>query len=91
MTTATDGVEAPPVEDGRLRSYLSLYATLGWLSVIKQFQYRAAYYFYMIGMVTEPVLYLVVWSVVASQRGGAVGGYTLSTFVAYYIVLTPFG
>jgi len=61
---------------------------LGRLSVIEQFQYRAANYFYMVGMITEPVVYLVVWSSIADQRGGAVGGYTPSTFAAYYIVWT---
>lgn len=73
---------------GWLRSYLNLYATIGRLSVIEQVQYRAANLFYMIGMITEPVVYLVVWSTIADQRGGAVGGYTPATFASYYIVWT---
>ena len=56
--------------------------------MLEQFQYRAANYFYMIGMVTEPVVYLVVWSTIARSQGGAVGGYTAGTFAAYYIVWT---
>ena len=55
---------------------------------MEQFQYRTANYFYMIGMVAEPVIYLVVWSTIARQQGGAVGGYTPGTFAAYYIVWT---
>ena len=55
----------------------------------------------MIGMVAEPVIYLVVWSTVARQQGGSVGGFTPGEFAAYYIVwtlvrnmniaLTPYG
>jgi ABC-2 type transport system permease protein len=65
-----------------------LYATLARVSMMEQFQYRAANYFYMIGMVTEPVIYLVVWSTIARQQGGSIGGYTAGTFAAYYIVWT---
>ena len=36
----------------------------------------------------EPVIYLVVWSTVATAQGGAVGGYTPGAFAAYYIVWT---
>jgi ABC-2 type transport system permease protein len=42
----------------------------------------------MIGMIIEPVIYLVVWSSIARQQGGSVGGYTPETFAAYYIVWT---
>ena len=42
----------------------------------------------MIGMIAEPVIYLVVWSTVANAQGGAVGGYTAGEFAAYYIVWT---
>ena len=47
-----------------------------------------ANYFYMIGMIAEPVIYLVVWSTVASAEGGAVAGFTPGKFAAYYIVWT---
>jgi len=57
-------------------------------SILSQFQYRVANYFYMIGMIAEPVIYLVVWSTVANSLGGSVGGYTAGSFAAYYIVWT---
>lgn len=57
-------------------------------AILVQFQYRVSQYFYMIGMVAEPVIYLIVWSTVARAQGGAVGGYTAGTFAAYYIVWT---
>ena len=75
-------------ESGRLRSYAALYLTMARVSMLEQFQYRAANYFYMIGMVTEPVVYLVVWSTIAESQGGSVEGYTAGTFAAYYIVWT---
>jgi ABC-2 type transport system permease protein len=58
------------------------------IAVATQFQYRVANYFYMIGMIAEPVIYLVVWSTVAEQQGGEVGGFTPGEFAAYYIVWT---
>lgn len=63
---------------------------LGYMrrSVQTQFQYRAANYFYMIGMVVEPVVYLVVWSTIARSNGGSVQGITPGQFAAYYIVWT---
>jgi ABC-2 type transport system permease protein len=43
---------------------------------------------YTIGMVTEPVVYLVVWTTIARAHGGTVGGLTAGAFAAYYIVWT---
>jgi ABC-2 type transport system permease protein len=71
-----------------LRSYARLYVSLGKTSIASNFQYRVSNYFYMIGMIIEPVIYLVVWSSIARQQGGSVGGYTPETFAAYYIVWT---
>ncbi len=42
----------------------------------------------MIGMMAEPVIYLVVWSTIARSQGGSVGGYTPGAIAAYYIVWT---
>jgi ABC-2 type transport system permease protein len=58
------------------------------ISILRQIQYRAQNYFYMIGMIVEPVIYIVVWSAVANQQGGVVAGYTAGTFAAYFIVWT---
>ncbi|HEX9854028.1 MAG TPA: ABC-2 family transporter protein [Acidimicrobiia bacterium] len=69
-------------------AYTRMYAGWARVAILEQFQYRVANYFYMIGMVAEPVIYLVVWSTVAEQRGGAVGGFTAGDLAAYYIVWT---
>ncbi len=71
-----------------MKRYIEYYLASMKIAVIQQFQYRVANYFYMIGMVAEPVIYLVVWSTVAEAQGGEVGGYTPGTFAAYYIVWT---
>jgi ABC-2 type transport system permease protein len=71
---------------GRVRRMVDFYATVSRTAVQEQFQYRAANYMYMIGMVVEPVIYLVVWSVVAEASGGEVGGYSSGGFAAYFIV-----
>jgi ABC-2 type transport system permease protein len=50
-------------------------------------QYRASLFIWMIGHVLEPLVYLVVWSVVAESAGGSAGGYTAAQFAGYFIVL----
>ncbi|NNJ11304.1 ABC transporter permease [Chloroflexales bacterium ZM16-3] len=67
---------------------LDYYWTVMKTAVMTQFQYRTANYFYMVGMIAEPVIYLVVWSTIAAAQGGSVGGYTPGAFAAYYIVWT---
>lgn len=80
---------APPLpEAGRLRSLGHFYATSMRTAIVRGFQYRVAVYFYMIGMLAEPVIYLVVWSTVARSQGGSVAGFTPGAFAAYYIVWT---
>jgi len=75
-------------EAGRIRSTVDFYLTTMRLAVQEQFQYRTANYFYMFGMVAEPVIYLVVWTTIADQQGGSVQGLTAGYFAAYYIVWT---
>lgn len=83
-TTRTD----PTSRDGRVRSYVRMYAAMGRVAVLNGFQYRLANLMFIIGMIAEPVVYLVVWSTVARQQGGSIDGYTPGTFAAYYIVWT---
>jgi viologen exporter family transport system permease protein len=73
---------------GRARSLLDFYVTTARTAVSTQFQYRTANYFYMLGMVAEPIIYLVVWTTIADESGGSVQGITAGEFTAYYIVWT---
>jgi ABC-2 type transport system permease protein len=50
-------------------------------------QYRAGIAIWMIGHVLEPLVTLVVWTVVARTRGGDVSGFSEKSFAAYFIVL----
>jgi ABC-2 type transport system permease protein len=67
---------------------LAFYSRAARIAIIELFQYPMAQYFYMIGMLTEPIVYLVVWSTVANAQGGQVNGYTPGAFAAYYIIWT---
>ncbi len=75
-------------EANRWRSLFDFYVTTMRTAIVGQLQYRVAQYFYMIGMVAEPVVYLVVWTTIAREQGGAVNGITVGEFAAYYIVWT---
>src|SRR5690242_2986387 len=71
-----------------LRGLFDVYVQEAKIAIAAQIQYRAANYMFMLGMVAEPVIYLVVWQTVAAQQGGSVAGFTAGTFAAYYIVWT---
>jgi ABC-2 type transport system permease protein len=88
MTAVAIGRPDPPRLVHPLRGLFDVYVQEARIAIAEQIQYRAANYFYMLGMVTEPVIYLIVWSTVAIQQGGSVGGYTPGQFAAYYIVWT---
>ncbi len=75
-------------EAGSLRSMVDFYLVRMRTAVQQQFQYRVATYFYMLGMVAEPVIYLVVWTTIAEQQGGSIQGLSVGYFAAYYIVWT---
>ena len=80
--------EVSTVEEGRLRSYLDYYLTRARTQIQSNFQYRVATYMWLVGMLAEPIVYLVVWTTIADQQGGSVQGITTGEFAAYYIVWT---
>jgi ABC-2 type transport system permease protein len=82
------GPESAAPARTRPQGLAGFYAAVMRTAVQTQFQYRTANYLYMIGMIAEPVIYLVVWSAVARAQGGAVAGITAGEFAAYYIVWT---
>jgi len=71
-----------------MKRYLDFYLTTMKIAIQEQFQYRAQNYFYMVGQIVEPTIYLVVWTTIAKQQGGSVGGYSVGGLAAYYIVWT---
>jgi ABC-2 type transport system permease protein len=78
----------PVRQESRARSFVDFYLTTMRTELQTQFQYRAAIYMYLLGMVAEPVIYLVVWTTIAEDSGGTVGGLTPGQLAAYYIVWT---
>lgn len=84
MTVST----VSPRQESRLRAIADFYLTMMRTAIQTQFQYRAATYMYLLGMVAEPVIYLVVWTTIARSHGGQVAGITAGGFAAYYIVWT---
>jgi ABC-2 type transport system permease protein len=86
--TAPTPVPAPQRLVSPVRGLFDVYLQEMKIAIAQQIQYRVANYMYMLGMVAEPVIYLVVWQTVATQQGGAVAGITAGQFAAYYIVWT---
>jgi ABC-2 type transport system permease protein len=76
------------VEAGAARSYVDYYLTRARTQIQVNLQYRVASYMWLVGMLAEPVIYLVVWTTIANQQGGEVQGITAGQFAAYYIVWT---
>jgi ABC-2 type transport system permease protein len=49
--------------------------------------YRASLFIWMIGQIIEPLVYLIVWSIVSNATGGSIGGYSTREFAAYFLLL----
>ena len=71
-----------------MKRHIDFYLSCMRIAILCQIQYRANNYFYMVGTILEPTIYLVVWSTIANSQGGSVGGYTTGTLAAYYVVWT---
>ena len=70
-----------------MRGLVELYRQQFRTTTAMMFQYRASLAIWMIGQVLEPLVYLVVWTIVSNSSGGSVGSYTTADFAAYFIVL----
>jgi ABC-2 type transport system permease protein len=70
-----------------MKAIADIYATLTRTTFAVMLQYRAEMVIWLIGLVMQPVIYLVVWSAVAQAGGGQVGGYDSGDFAAYFIAM----
>ena len=77
---------APRLIEGT-RFIVGVYRAQLKTSFLMYLQYRASSVLWLLGMVLEPVIYLVVWSTIARANGGAVDGYRAGDFAAYFLVL----
>jgi ABC-2 type transport system permease protein len=66
---------------------IDLYVQQFKTTLASQLQYRVALVIWLIGHVLEPLIYLVIWSVVSSSTGSDVGGFSRGDFAAYFILL----
>ena len=65
-----------------------IYRTLFRLELAIMFQYRASVVIWLIGLVLQPVIYLVVWLTVARARDdGMVGDFDAGSLAAYFLVM----
>jgi ABC-2 type transport system permease protein len=51
-------------------------------------QYRVQALLWLLFAVVRPVVFLAAWSAAAATQGGAIGGYSIGDFAAYYVCLT---
>jgi len=63
-----------------------LYRVMIRTTFLSGIQYRVPWLVELTLMLAEPVVFLVVWQLVAEAEGGAVDGYTATRFAGYYIV-----
>lgn len=71
-----------------MKGLLGFYATRMKVELLTRLQYQLDISLQLIGKFVEPVIYLVVWTTIAQQSGGEVGGYTSAQFAGYYIAWT---
>jgi len=70
-----------------MRALLAVYRAQLKTSFLMYLQYRASSVLWLLGMILEPVIYLVVWSTIARANGWAVDGYGVGDFASYFLVL----
>ncbi len=77
---------APAEAPGWLRRHAAIYRATAALDFKTSVQYRWPTLLGMLALLTEPMVYLIVWTSVAEQNGGTFGGLTVDQVSAYYIV-----
>lgn len=70
-----------------MKGLAAIYRQTFRTSISVMLQYRGALVIWLIGQVLEPLVALVVWTVVATGGGGGVGGFTGGELAAYFLIL----
>jgi len=71
----------------RLGRLPAVYAAKFRAEIALQVAYRGALVIWLLGLLIEPIVYLVVWTTVARGQGGQVGGFAAGDFAAYFTIL----
>ena len=66
-----------------MKTWIELYIQQFKTTLAMMFQYRASLFIWMIGQVLEPLVYLIVWTVVSNQNGGRVQNFFLCLRVQF--------
>src|SRR5262245_37461043 len=67
---------------------LNIYKRFWQVNWAQQWQYRANLLMYLAYWMVSPIIYLAVWSAIATAQG-SVNGMTADDFAAYYLTLLP--
>ncbi len=67
--------------------YFQYYLTAIQIEMQLQFQYRMSLVVWLLGLVVEPVIFLMVWQAAATTQGGLAGNYSPGDFAAYFMVM----
>lgn len=78
---------SPPAV-GRVRALGALYSKNISMNMRIHAQYRFGAVARTLAFLVEPIVYLTVWTTIAQQRGGEVGGLATGTISAYFVVWT---
>jgi len=70
-----------------VKALIELYIQQFKTTAATMLAYRASLMIWTIGQVLEPLVYLIVWSIVSNNQGGSLGDYTTRQFAAYYLLL----
>lgn len=70
-----------------VRGLGEIYAAKFRAEIAVQVAYRGALAIWLLGLLLEPIIYLVVWTTVARSQGNDVGGFGAGDFAAYFTVL----
>lgn len=73
---------------GPVRAMAALYTKNISMNVRTRMQYRFGETVRTLAFLVEPIVYLTVWTTIAEQRDGEVGGLATGTISAYFIVWT---
>lgn len=65
---------------------LLIFQRLWQVNWAEQWQYRANLLMYLLYWLVSPIIYLAVWTSIATQKGD-VNGFTANDFITYYMVL----
>jgi ABC-2 type transport system permease protein len=71
-----------------MNNLIDLYLSQFKVSLAEAIQYRVGIAMQFLGKMAEPIIYLVVWTTIARQSGGSVGGFTENDFIVYFIAWT---